>query len=186
MLDKLKAHALEVVVFAAVIALAGLLLALGHQKAKTAAAQIRAAQAAAALADCRAQHAEAVARASAAALKHDAALRALETLLNDREREHDRELQATTQENARRLAAARAADDDRVRAAIAAALAPRPGETGEAAAGAQRERAAAAGDVLGEGLRLADELAAAAEGHAAEVRRLLEHARTLTCDPGGG
>jgi hypothetical protein len=132
----------------------------------------------------------AIARADAAsaALAADQRYRTLERQMGLAAKEKE---DALVQEKARndRLLAAADRTDAGVRQSLAAWSAAADRAAGDAAAGAAalaecRARTAAAGALLADGLRLQDQLAAAAEGHAAEVRALLGWGRALSCGAG--
>lgn len=136
------------------------------------------------LAKAKNEHAEQVARANAAQLQADQHYRALEQQMNAVTKEKDDALAQARLEIARRSSTDRAVIDglrDQLRAWAAA---PAAGQAPDAAAEEYRARAAAAGDLLEDGLRVQATLAAAAESHAAEVRNLLGRERAMTC--GGG
>jgi hypothetical protein len=78
-----------------------------------------------------------------------------------------------------RLARAAAADAQRVRGQLSSALAARGGGTAEDALAACHNRAAAAGRLLEDGMRLQGDLAGDAERLAADVRALRSYADTV-------
>lgn len=112
-------------------------------------------------------------QAATKALAQSEKNRALETHLESIKDGATHVLEQTRADLARRDAAHRA-DTDRVRDKLAARLAgPAPSGAATDSLAACRADAAAAGELLVEGVRLQGELAGAAEHHAAEVRALL-------------
>ncbi len=104
-----------------------------------------------------------------------------------KQKEHEDELQERVTAAREQERAVAAQNERRLRAAVAAEradaaslreqLADRLGRAAEASpdpAASRDDAAASVGDVLAEALRVQGELATAAEGHAAEVRSLLE------------
>lgn len=98
--------------------------------------------------------------------------------------EEQRRAHETEKAALRRTADRLRRDLDGVRDAFAA-YAAGGGAAGGTAAPSSEDRARALGDVLGEGVRLAGELAEAAERHAAEARALWAERQSLSCSHPG-
>lgn len=157
----------------AAVALAASLVGVGVQTVRLARAQ-------AALARAEAGHAQAVAAAELAARRQAEAYRFLEgELVRERERIDRERTQERRAQEAR--AAALRADRDGLRGDIADYAAGRA--AAEDSLAACRERAATLGQLVEQGLRVQDELAAGAESAGADVRALLGWARRVTCEP---
>jgi hypothetical protein len=170
---------------AAAAAALALVLALGwvqHQLSSLAQQRDAAVHAEAML---REQHNRMVADAGAELARADARYRAIEAQMTAQERIADAALTAEKTRNAAAAAGLRA-DVGSLQHALAAAWGD-SAASGAAAGDASaqwRERAAACGALLVDGVRVQAALAEGAESRAAEVRRLLERERNTSC--GGG
>lgn len=156
--------------------IAGLLVLLGVQT-------LRLSAEAQAHADTRAERDRINAAATRAALDASETLRRFEQT-QAAQAEEQRRAHETEKAALRRAADRLRRDLDGVRNAFTA-YAAGGGPAGGTSAPSGEARAGALGDVLGEGVRLVGELAAAAERHAADARALWAERQSLSCSPPG-